>query len=128
MGNEMVKGNDDGAYFVLIFGVLGILAFSVQMIPNASYLKINENGFECKTLFRSEFVKWEDVEIFFPTTISRKTMVAWRYKEKPKAKSHFRISNADSALPENYGLYVDELAELLNKERTKYATAKKHNK
>ena len=55
----------------LLMGVLGILFFGlgatiifIQLITNASYLKLNNEGFEERTLLKTKSFRWKDVSNF----------------------------------------------------------------
>ena len=133
IGIKILLNDEVAGCFVLIFGLIGIFVFLIQMLPGASYLKLDDKGFECKTIYRSKYVNWEDVEIFFPFGVARfftfpainDQTVAWKLKKKSCSKRTYRILGADDCLPENYGLNVNDLVEILNRERIKHS---KHNK
>ena len=129
----MVLNREDGAYFVLIVSVLAFFVSLMQMLPNACYLKLDNQGFEYRSLFRSYFIKWQDVDVFFPVSVRgvsvyHPKMVGWRLKGKPLSGLTYFLCGAHDTLRENYGMHANELAELLNYELKKRCMELKHNK
>lgn len=135
IGIKILSNDEAVGYFVLAFGLLGFFIFLIRMLPGACYLKLDNKGFECRTLYRSQYVKWEDVEIFFPFGVARfftfpafnDRTVAWKLNKKSSSKQSYRILGIDDCLPENYGLNVNELTKILNRERIKHSLKFKNN-
>jgi hypothetical protein len=112
---------------IAFFG-LGATVFLIQMVPNSTYLKLNEEGFEVRNLFRSDFTKWKDVKFFRIGSVPMPVYLGyWRQKkmvmlEYQKTHKKHKIGKAASkmisgnhgALPDSYGMSVAELVELLN--------------
>ena len=48
----------------IIFFGLGVIISLIQFYPNSTYLKLTDEGFEIKGLFRSSFTKWTDIKDF----------------------------------------------------------------
>jgi len=120
----------------IIFFGLGAIVFIIQLIPNSSYLKLTEDGFEMRSLYRSYFTKWDEIKSFragsisIPTYIqfgimhTKKKMVFFDYeKDHKKHRIGKAFSNAlsgsQAALPDLYGMKVDDLAKLMNKWKNK---------
>lgn len=107
------------AWFTIVFFGLGVIVFIIQLFPNASYLKLTKEGFEIRSLFRSDFTNWKDVQVFRSGNAGPNKMVMFDFAERHKkfkqgkkiAKS---ISGNQGALPNSYGMSVTELAELMN--------------
>lgn len=112
------KGAPNGWFVALAFGV-GALVFAVSMLPNASYLQLDDDGFELCSLFRKSKVPWHEVETFFVGRMARHTAVFYSYSETHTraelAKKLARtISPGEGALPDTYGLKPQALADLMN--------------
>jgi len=113
-----------GIITIIFFG-LGIIIFTIQLFPNTSYLKLTEEGFEIRTLFKSDFTKWSDVKEFNTDYIGPNKMVMLNYKEEhTKYKSGKKIakilSGSEGALPDTYGMSAKALAQLMNEWKAKH--------
>lgn len=51
-----VKAGEKGSWFIVCLFGLGSIVSLLQLIPNASYLKITDDGIESSTFFRPYFV------------------------------------------------------------------------
>lgn len=110
-------------YVVAAFFGLGIPIFILAMFPNASYLKIQEDGFEFASLYRRSFVKWADIAEFGLLTQSKgfltvNKMVGWDYVEHFEESINGRalsksMSGLEAGLPDTYGMTAEELMALM---------------
>jgi len=73
----------------LIMGWLGILFFGlsasvflIQLITNVSYLKLNEEGFEERTLLKTKIFKWKDVSKFEIRSFRLNKSIHFDYRDK----------------------------------------------
>ena len=105
----------------LAVGFFGIcaLAFIITLIPGSSYLKLDEAGFEIRTLFRKESYRWEDIERFGWGKIGRNKMVVLNFKPGYQGQALGRkvgraVTGVEGALPDTYGKSPEELAEMMN--------------
>ena len=120
----------------IVFFSLGAIVFIIQLMPNSSYLKLTGDGFEMRNLYRSHYTKWDEIKSFragsisIPTYIqfgiiyTNKKMVFFDYeKNHKKHKIGKALSNAlfgsQAALPDLYGMKVDDLAKLMNEWKNK---------
>lgn len=111
------------SWLIIVFFGMGVLVFGIQLIPSSAHLKLTEEGFEIKNLFRTNFIYWEDVNQFSTGYIGKNRMVMFDFSPKHKkfesgkriAKS---LSGREGALPNNYGMKAEELAKLMNHWRT----------
>jgi hypothetical protein len=76
-------------------------------------------GFTICSLYRKSFIRWSDVQDFRVVVIGLNKMVGFDYAPHyQRAKRTRRISTAlsaaEGALPQTYGLRVQQLAELMN--------------
>jgi hypothetical protein len=107
-------------WFASCFFGLGVLVAIVQLLPNASYLLLTENGLEARTMYRSWSVSWKDIAFFTTASIGpMNRMVVFNFSdhyERAKITRRFAggIAGYEGALPDTYGMKADELADLLN--------------
>ncbi|MEQ6123281.1 STM3941 family protein [Pseudotenacibaculum sp. MALMAid0570] len=109
------------AWGTIIFFGLGVIVAILKLIPGSSYLKLTKEGFEIRSLYRSHFTKWNDVENFRVNSIrtwySYNKMVMFDYhKNHTKYTFGKRLSKA---LPETYGMSAQKLSELMNEWKSK---------
>ena len=111
-------------YAAIAFFGLGVVVGLIQLLPNSSYLELEERGFTICNLFRKSFLPWQEIAEFFPMTVggSGRPMVAVRFAPGSKVSATVRtfavaIGGAEGALPDTYGRSAAELAELLNRVR-----------
>lgn len=110
-------------YFAAAFFGLGIPIAIVQLIPGSTYLRIDNDGLTLCNMFRETKIPWDIIDRFGVATIKTESsttkMVGINFTSSyKKAKAMRRISAAisgfDGGLPSNYGMKVEELADLLN--------------
>lgn len=119
------------AYSGIVFFGLGVVIALLHLLPNSSYLELEERGFTTCTMFRKHFVPWQDIAEFFPISLDHraKPMVAWRYapgytRHATARKLVTALAGAEAALPDTYGRSAAELAELLNEVRAERCPAR----
>ena len=119
------EGNAAGWFVAGFFGLCALPAVW-SLWPNASYLLLTPEGFTVKTPFRSWSLRWDDVEEFGAESTGRTTIVTFDFA--PGFDGHAvgrRLNNAlgfrDAGLGDTYGLSAEELADLMNEWRSRYA-------
>ena len=112
-----------GHFVYLFFGLFSVVFVTALLpgLPDAKYLKLRDDEFEFRRLFRKHFVKWEDVENFeiwtfvdLPGSIKQ---VGWNYKEGVEVSKFVRINKMvgiDDTLDDTYGMKMEELLSLMN--------------
>ena len=123
IGILMGRSGERFGYLISAFFGLGIPVFILAMFPNASYLKIQEDGFEFTSMYRRSFVKWADIATFgFLTQSTRfltvNKMVGWDYVDHFEESVNGRalsksISGLEAGLPDTYGMKAEELMALM---------------
>ena len=120
-GIVMLRNEPIAAYAAIAFFGLGAVVALVQLLPNSSYLELEERGFTICNLFRKSFMPWHEIAEFFPMTVggTGRPMVAVRFAPGSTANASARkfavaLAGAEGALPDTYGRTAEELAELLN--------------
>ena len=103
-----------GAFFFS----LGALVSGIQLLPQASYLRLTKEGFVLCSLFRKHTYNWAEIEGFGITCIHNNRMVAWNFSTSYKGHPSMRqlsaaLSGYEAALPETYGFTAEELTVIL---------------
>jgi len=106
------------AAFTVIFFGLCLLVFIINLIPNASYLKIDDQGIEMKNLFRSTFIPWNAVSGFKTKSVFLSTMVVFELNQKLPEASGMKVKTG--AFPDTYGMAGKKLAALLNEQKERF--------
>jgi hypothetical protein len=125
IGSFLIHARNGFGWVVVAFFGLLFLVGLVMAVPGSTFLKISQDGFEMRTLFRSHFIRWSDVREFGVASLESRKMVAFNYSENHKARAALRKINSrlvgfEGALPDAYGLGHEELATLLNECLIKY--------
>ena len=106
---------------IFFFGLCSLVAL-ISLLPGSSYLDLQAEGFETRTLYRKSFVRWVDTEPFVAVRVASRPLVGWSYVSgyTPGAAARKRslsIAGVEDALPETYGLKDTELVQLMNTRR-----------
>lgn len=99
---------------IILFG-MGVLIFAINLHPKASYLKIDQQGIEMRTLFRSTSIPWYAVNSFSSKRIMLNKLVMINFNEKYIDVS--KLKDRTGALPDTYGMSAENLAKKLNEIR-----------
>lgn len=132
-GIWMVHEGQWFGYVCAGFFGLGLPILALQLHPKAAYLRLTSEGFTFCTSFRAYTIRWTDVQKFAVNLLplpAMTQMVAWnfsphypRYQASARARAISKsMSGYDGALPNTYGMKAQELAELMERLRQKYAT------
>lgn len=125
------EGNGWGWIATCFFGLCA-LVFAVQLLPGSAYLRIGPEGFTICYLFRAQTIPWRVVNSFEVGHIAgnRAPMtkgVVFDYDapdyEEYEMLRQLASSTAshEGALSDTYGMDPQELADLLNNYRRRYA-------
>lgn len=128
LGGFLVSQGDAFGWLCVAFFGAGLLVFLLGLLPGSSYLEFRRDGFEMSSLYRKWFVRWSDVQSFFPHRIASNRMVCWNCvpDHQGHASGHrlsARLTGVEAALPETYGRSADELADLMNQWRLRHRIA-----
>lgn len=86
---------------IFLFGI-SLIVFSINLIPNTSYLKIDERGLEMKNLFRTTFIPWQVISGFTTKQIFINKLVMFDIDEEFLKLS--KIKSKQGAFPDTYGM------------------------
>jgi hypothetical protein len=103
------------------FALCGLIAVP-QMIGVGSSLSLDQEGFTCRTLFRSFRRRWVDCTDFAPTRVGFNMMVGFSTTsdeaQYPRLAAVARgLTGTAGALPDTYGVSADDLADTMNRFR-----------
>ncbi len=108
----------------IIFFGLGVIVSLIQFYPNSTYLKLTDEGFEVKGLFRSSFTKWIDVKDFREGQINGNKMILFDYTNKHKKWDNGKkvakfLSGKEGAVQSSYSIKTEELLSLMKEYKLK---------
>lgn len=112
MGIALMEKNLWAAILIIFLFGISLIVFSINLIPNTSYLKVDKQGFEMKTLFRTTFIPWQAVSNFTTKQIFLNKLVMFDIDEKFLETS--KMKSKQGAFPDTYGMSAKKLATLLN--------------
>jgi len=116
-GVGMVVTKADWGWLVLIFFAVCTAVFGIGLLPGAGRLVLDHDGFQVTTLYRSFRRQWHDVKSFEPVAIPPSMQRSVGYDDVNAGKTitvlNTAISGHNAALPDSYGLSVDDLAQLM---------------
>ncbi len=109
---------------ITFFGLCAAVG-AIGLHPKSFILQLSAEGFLFVTLFRKHFVPWSSVESFVSIQIGLNKMVGWNYVHGFQGAAGLRrinsvMSGVEAALPDTYGMPVDELCALLSELRARY--------
>lgn len=112
----ILRGEPKGYW--CIFFLLCAIVFTIQLMPNSTYIKLQDDGFEMVSLFKSAFIKWEEVDDFAPIVISGNELVGFNFTEKYHGKAKMRELNKsmvgrEGCTAAQYSMKASELARLM---------------
>ena len=117
-GFAMVWDGEPTGWFVLgLFGLAAIIPL-VVLVPGSTWLELNVDGFEYKTLFNGRRVRWGDSDHFGVARIppANHALVVYdddAVRDTKSAALNARLTGRTSLLGDNYGLTVAGLANLM---------------
>ena len=117
-GIWMVSEANPEGWGVLIFFGAGTVVSVVALLPGAGGLTLDRDGFTATSLFRRNRSRWQDVSGFEPIAIpfARQKMVGFddaKATAKTLASLNTALVGHGGALPDTYGLPVEDLARLM---------------
>ena len=100
---------------IAFFGLCGAVGV-LNLLPDASRLALDDDGFEIRSLFRASRVRWADVARFGTMRIGLNTMVGFDFVDGYRGSDRLRsinrnLSGFQGALPDTYGMKAAALAE-----------------
>ena len=111
-------GETVGWFIATLFGI-GALAGAINLLPGSSFLVLDGEGFTVRSLFRQHSYKWTEVETFSVRWVGAIRMVAFDFSSEYARQVRMRkivssIIGTEGALPDTYGLSLQNLADKMN--------------
>ena len=104
----------------IVFVGACFLSVLVNLVPGASYLRLDAQGMVVRSLYRTHATPWSDIAEFGVLVLPKtgREMVGWNYmpgRGKPSflRKLDFEFYGFEVALPDTYGMDAKDLAALL---------------
>lgn len=124
--------NDGDQWAVLVVGLSGlsVLFLLYMLLPGTVRLTIDRSGLELKSPFRSMNLAWSDVDMFYVgyvhTGPSSAKLIAIKYsqsyeKQRTGRQLSARVTGMEGAIPNHFKKSAEELCEILNSYKQKYA-------
>jgi len=116
----MITSGDSRGWFVAAFFTFCTLVFTLVLLPGSAYLELGPDGITVCTFYQRDSWRWADVASFDIARIGSNTrMVVIKFAPAyPKARRARRfaefLTGHEGALPDSYGLSVEDLVALLN--------------
>jgi len=111
---RMVDGAEWRGNGLAVCGIfrLGSIVMSIQLVPSASWMDLDDAGFTVCSLFRTHRYMWTDIQNFGIIIIKHNRMVAFNFvPDFDKSKIGRSISHGlvgyEAALPDSYGLKAE---------------------
>ncbi|MEL6669957.1 MAG: STM3941 family protein [Bacteroidota bacterium] len=120
LGDELFMG----WAIIVLFGIGG-LALASLLLPEANHLRLTPEGFEIKSYFRKDFIRWEEVYGFQVVYITANKMIVFDYTEAYTRQKNARkvaklIGGSEGAISNHYRIKTEKLAEILNEWKDRY--------
>jgi hypothetical protein len=108
---------------IVFFGLVAIVGL-INLIPGASYLRLDAQGFEMRSLYRGHTTAWSDVTGVGIMQVGTRKLVGWNFIAGYERQSRLRkintsIAGFEAALPDTYGMSAQALADLMESIRVK---------
>lgn len=108
-----------GGFFLLC----ALIAMPLMLGVGAN-LKLDHEGFACRTLFRTFRREWRDCSVFHPVRAGFRHFVGFSTQQDEASHPGLSAFNrqavgASGMLPDTFGLSADDLADLLNRFRAR---------
>ncbi len=109
------RGDIIGLLGTAFFGICTVVGV-ITLLPGASSLRLDENGFEFARFFRTSKFHWSDVAAFDVWTFRGKGLVVFKVT-KPRLSVLDKINTAlagrNGYLPDTYGMATEDLVRLM---------------
>jgi hypothetical protein len=117
-GALMIRDGPAQGWFVLVFFAAGALISAVMLLPGASALVLDHDGFEINSLFRRSRTRWQDTSGFVADHVPRAPQRFVLYDDARistwrSSKIAVALAGHNGMLPDTFGLSADDLAWLM---------------
>jgi len=117
-GCLMVRDGASGGWFVLIFFGFCTLISIVVMLPGASALTLDRDGFEVKRMYRGDRTRWRNASGFTTARLPPHSHAMVVYDDASQARgmiasTNIALTGRNAGLPDTFGMEPDDLATLM---------------
>ena len=117
-GGVWMASEDRLGWFVAAFFGACTVAAAIALLPGASALKLDHEGFESTALFRRGTVRWRNASGFTVARVPTTSEVLVVFDDatlggRTVAKVNVRLMGRNASLPDTYGLPAEALAALM---------------
>ncbi|HEX7589022.1 MAG TPA: hypothetical protein VF478_11960 [Anaerolineae bacterium] len=118
-------GISDGWFFLVVFGTLSTISVGM-LLPGASSLKLDKEGFQATRFYKRHRVRWQDVRRFDAVQQyrSEERIVVYddlKSPDTPLVRLNKFLADHNAFLPDTYGLAGQDLAWLMGEWRERAA-------
>jgi len=118
-GVWMVATDAPNGWLVVLFFGAGSAVAATLLLPGAAQLTLDADGFQVTSLFRRFRSRWQDVSAFEVVSVPPANLKLVGYndivaKRRMLGALNRTIAGRNAALPDNYGLAVNDLAQLMS--------------
>ena len=121
IGGVLLDSHPLLAWACIAFFGLGVAVSAVNLLPGASGLALDEDGFEIVSLFRRSRIAWAEVARFGQVQAGLERLVGFDFVDGARGgrlhRANRRISGFDGALPDRYGFPAASLVERMERHR-----------
>ncbi len=113
---EMIYDGMIEAFLILAFGILIIMAGIWSLSPNGNRLEIDKDGFEYKTIFKTNRVNWNEIEDLGTWKYRGGKYIVWNWNKEAIASGKRKVPVGSSFFGFHIAMrnfYAIELGELL---------------
>lgn len=130
LGIFLLKKEPAIAWGSICFFGLGVIVSLIQFHPDASYIKLNDQGFEVRNLFRSYFIKWSYITDLRIVSIKGTKMIVFDLTSEYGSLSLGErigklISDNRGAVPSSYTISTNELLKLMQEYKEESSTKRR---
>lgn len=130
MALALARSHPSVGYPLAGFFSLFIPLAIIMLLPGSTHLRIEEDGLTMSNLFRKRLFSWDVIDKFLVVEVKRRGVNVGKIVGFNFVQSYDRfaagrrfaraINQCEMALSDDYGMKVEELAELLNSKLQKY--------
>ena len=118
LGYSLLEKDPLMAWLGISFFGLGAIIFLIQILTNVSYLKLSEAGFEERSLIRTRYYKWSDVEGLRQASFRGIKSIYFEFSDEYKRcnyekKASLFSSRKRGGITSSYTIKTEELLELM---------------
>ncbi len=115
----MIKAEENFGWVGLVFFGLALLVGLLLLVTNRFYLRLTKEGFETRSIFKTRFTHWKEVDEFEVASMNRSLLVVFNYsslhQKNTRSKQLSRdVAGFEASISAMYGNSPQEMAALMN--------------